>query len=138
MDYVVGAAMLVSRRFIEEVGPMDASYFLYSEEHDWAHRGRQRGFALGWAPRSIVFHKHGATIGTSPGGGSNLSLFYLFRNKALFTARHYPALLPLASPFLLWESMKFVLKGNPSKGIASIQGLLAMPLLRHYRPSKRS
>jgi GT2 family glycosyltransferase len=127
MAYVIGASMLVSRKYLESVGLMDASFFLYSEEHDWAQRGRKQGFRLGYAPRSLVFHKHGATIGTSPSGGSELSLFYLYRNKAIFAARHYPWLLPLSLPFLCWDGVKFLLKNKPSKARAVFRGLVAFP-----------
>ncbi len=131
LAYVNGASMLVSRRFIEQVGLMDERYFLYSEEHDWAHRGRQAGFRLAWAPGAVVHHKHGATIGTQASGGSALSLFYLFRNKALFTERHHPACLPTALIALTWQALKFALKGQPDKCLAALRGLAAWPRRRH-------
>lgn len=133
MAYVIGASMLVSRRFIDSVGLMDPRYFLYSEEHDWAHRGREAGFLLAWAPKAIVFHKHGATIGTASSGGSALSLFYLFRNKAAFAARYHPALLPIALAWLLWDCCKFVLKGHPEKAQAAFSGLRAFPRMRPFQ-----
>ncbi len=132
MAYVVGASMLVSRAYLERVGLMDESYFLYSEEHDWAHRGRQLGFKLGYAPRSLVFHKHGATIGTASSGGSALSLFYLYRNKALFSARHHPWRLPVALCWLVWDGLKFALKGQMLKARSVFRGLLAFPRLGRY------
>ena len=132
MAYVIGAAMLVSRRYVTEVGLMDESYFLYSEEHDWAHRGVGR-FRLGYAPKSLVFHKHGATIGTSSSGGSELSLFYLFRAKLAFTRKHYPQLLWPATFSLLWEAAKFMLKRQPRKARAAFRGMLAF---RSVHPSK--
>ena len=127
MGYISGAAMLVSRAFLAAVGLMDERYFLYSEEHDWAQRGRRRGFRLGYAPRSIVYHKHGATIGTSPHGGSELSLFYLYRSKRDFAARHYPWLLPVSFPALCWDGLKFLMKGQKRKARAVFRGLLAAP-----------
>lgn len=132
MAYVVGASMLVSRQFINTVGLMDPSYFLYSEEHDWAHRGMAHGFRLGWAPGARVFHKHGATIGTAASGGSALSLFYLYRNKALFAARHHPAKLPLVLLWLAWDNLKFLLKGHPRKAWAGLRGMLAFPGLGRF------
>jgi GT2 family glycosyltransferase len=132
LDYVVGASMLVSRRFLDTVGLMDDRYFLYSEEHDWAHRGRRFGFKLAWAPDSIVFHKHGATIGTSAQGGSALSLFYLFRSKALFAARHTPLKLPVVLMSLAVDAIKFAAKGHPEKTWAALRGLMAFPRLGRF------
>jgi len=133
MSYVVGASMLVSRKFYKKVGPMDPSYFLYSEEHDWAYKGKRLGFELGYAPKSIVYHKHGATIGTSASGGSELSLYYLYRNKLVFSWRHYPLLTPFSLPSLVFEGVKFLLKGKSGKAFAVFRGLLAAPRMLPYK-----
>jgi hypothetical protein len=50
MDFVNGASMLVGREFLEAVGLMEESYFLYFEELDWAKRARGK-FTLG--PHSV-------------------------------------------------------------------------------------
>lgn len=123
MAYVIGASMLVRKAFMIEIGLMDESYFLYSEEHDWAVRGSER-FRLGYAPDSIVYHKHGGTIGTSATGGSTLSLFYLYRSKLAFTRRHHKDMtFPLY--WLIWDGIKYFLKGHPKKAVAVWRGLLA-------------
>lgn len=125
MAYVIGAAMLVSARFLQTVGLMDESYFLYSEEHDWAYRGQKAGFKLGYAPKSHVFHKHGATIGTSSKGGSPKSLFYLYRAKAVFARRHTPRQFPVVLLSLAWDGCKFALKRQPDKSAAVFRGIRA-------------
>jgi len=95
MNYVVGASMLVRRKFIEEVGLMSENYFLYFEEIDWATRGKGR-FQLAFAPKSIVYHKEGASIGTGRTTTlqSKTSEYYATRNRVLFTARFFPLALP--------------------------------------------
>ena len=55
--------MLSSRVFLEDVGLMEESYFLYFEELDWAMRAK-KAFKLGYARESVVYHKEGASIGT--------------------------------------------------------------------------
>ena len=90
MDYVSGASMYVPRRYIEAVGPLDERYFLYNEEVDWCfRRGRYR---LGYAHDAIVYHTHGATMGSSHDKKqrSPLSVFLDERNKLLFTRRFFP------------------------------------------------
>lgn len=134
MAYVNGAAMLVRREFMERVGLMDESYFLYSEEHDWAYRGQLAGYALAWAPQAWVFHKHGATIGTASSGGSPLSLFYLFRSKLAFTRNHHAWRLWTVFPMLAWEATKFALKGQSPKARAAWRGLRAGRSMRAYTP----
>lgn len=95
MNYVEGASMLVSRKFVEEVGLMCEDYFLYFEETDWAIRAKGR-FQLAYAPLSIVYHKVGASIGTSsnPARKSMVCDYYNIRNRILFTRRYYPLALP--------------------------------------------
>ena len=95
MDYVVGASMFVSREFLQIVGLMEESYFLYYEELDWAMRARDL-FPLAWATESLVYHKVGGTIGTSshPVRKSWTSDFYTLRNRIYFTRKYCPYALP--------------------------------------------
>lgn len=126
MSYVIGAAMLVKREFVESIGYMQDDYFLYFEEIDWASRGTAK-FKLGYAPDSLVYHKEGASIGTSASGGSVLSVYYLFRNRILFTWRHFPFYLPTVIIFSLWDILKMVLKGRTKQAGAAISGVLFRP-----------
>lgn len=125
MSYVVGAAMLVSRAFIEQVGYMREDYFLYCEEIDWASRGRGR-FRLGYAPGSVVLHKEGASIGTSASGGSPLSLFYLFRNRIRYACRFSPLFVPSVLFFCAVDVAKLVIKRRWPQAKAAIRGILQL------------
>ncbi len=127
LSYVCGSAMLVRRSFIEIVGYMHEDYFLYYEEIDWATRG-QGHFRLGYAPRSIVYHKEGASIGTDASGGSALSVYYLFRNRMYFTRRFYPRWTGAVLVACIWDVIKFLLKGHPMRARAAMQGIISQPL----------
>jgi hypothetical protein len=95
MDFVLGASMLATRAFLEGVGLMEESYFLYFEELDWATRAKGK-FKLGYARESVIYHKEGATIGSNSDRRkrSLLSDKYLSRNRVLFTKRFLPWALP--------------------------------------------
>ena len=95
LDYIAGAALLVSRPFLETVGLMNEDYFLYYEELDWARRASGR-FTLAYAKDSIVYHKEGGSIGTSsdPAQRSPLADAYGVRNRIRFMRRFYPFALP--------------------------------------------
>jgi GT2 family glycosyltransferase len=125
MTYVVGASMLVRREFIEQVGYMQEDYFLYCEEIDWATRGQGR-FRLGYAPKSIVFHKEGASIGTSASGGSSLSLFFLFRNRVRFAWRFNSLYIPGVLFFCALDIMKLLVRRRWSQAVAAIRGTLQL------------
>ena len=51
-----GAALMVSRRFVQKVGGIDPLFFMYYEEIDWLRRGRQHGFKTVVSTDAIVHH----------------------------------------------------------------------------------
>jgi GT2 family glycosyltransferase len=59
VDWVRGAAMMVRREAIAEVGPMDEGYFMYSEELDWCRRMRDAGWRVVYLPQAQVVHHEG-------------------------------------------------------------------------------
>jgi GT2 family glycosyltransferase len=95
IDFPVGASMFVSAAFIEDVGLMCEDFFLYFEEIDWVLRGRVKGWKIGYCWLSRIFHKEGATIGSSSNGkfNSELSDYYGMRNRMLITKKHFPSCL---------------------------------------------
>lgn len=62
-DFVMGACMLVRREAIDEVGPLDESYFLFSEETDWCYRFAQAGWKVLFTPDAEFAHVGGASHG---------------------------------------------------------------------------
>jgi GT2 family glycosyltransferase len=58
-DWATGAAMCISRACLDAVGSWDETFFLYSEETDFALRAAQRGFALRFVADSTVVHRGG-------------------------------------------------------------------------------
>ncbi|MDP8977693.1 MAG: glycosyltransferase [Actinomycetota bacterium] len=78
--------MLLSRRYLDDVGLFDERYFLYYEDFDLAWRGRRRGWRYRYVPESVVRHVHSA----SSDEGSKLFAFYNERNRLLTLARNAP------------------------------------------------
>jgi len=62
-EFVMGACMLVRRAAVDEVGELDESYFLFSEETDWCHRFRAAGWQVWFTPSAECVHVGGATHG---------------------------------------------------------------------------
>jgi GT2 family glycosyltransferase len=79
-----GAAVLLRRAYLEDVGPFDEALFLYYEDVDLSLRGRARGWRYGYVPSSVVRHAHSASTGTD----SPLVSYYNDRNRLLVLARH--------------------------------------------------
>ncbi|HMR76964.1 MAG TPA: hypothetical protein PKD61_17715, partial [Polyangiaceae bacterium] len=126
LDYLLGAAMMVSRALLERVGLMDERYFLYYEEVDWATRAKRAGFSLAWAPDAVVLHKEGATIGSSfvPAQRSLLSEYYLVRSAVLFTRKLYPQYLPSVVMYSLVRTLRWLLAGDLKRARVRLKALL--------------
>jgi GT2 family glycosyltransferase len=62
-EFLMGAVWLVRRAAIDEVGPADESFFLFSEEVDWAYRLRQAGWRSFFYPDAGATHVYGASHG---------------------------------------------------------------------------
>jgi GT2 family glycosyltransferase len=57
-----GAAVLYSRRMLEEIGGFDRSFYAHLEDADVAWRARMRGWSALYVPTAIVDHHHSATL----------------------------------------------------------------------------
>jgi GT2 family glycosyltransferase len=55
-DWATGAAMMISRRCMDAIGAWDESFFLYSEETEYALRARDAGFLLRYVPEATAVH----------------------------------------------------------------------------------
>jgi hypothetical protein len=62
-DFLMGACMLVRRAAVEEVGPLDERFFLFSEETDWCYRFRRAGWRVVFYPGAEAVHVGGAGHG---------------------------------------------------------------------------
>jgi len=63
VECVMGACLLVRRAAIDEVGPPDTSFFLFSEEVDWCYRFAQGGWKTLFTPEAECVHVGGASHG---------------------------------------------------------------------------
>ncbi len=87
VDWVAGAALLVRRAAIEQVGLMDEGYFLYSEETDWCWRLGRGGFPVWYLPQVQIIHQAGASSQQQ----SARSYGLLYASKLRFFSQHYGA-----------------------------------------------
>ncbi len=80
-----GAAVLLRRHYLDEVGHFDERLFLYAEDADLAWRGAKRGWRYRYVPTSVVRHLHRA----SSGGERTPLLDHLNRrNRLVVVTRH--------------------------------------------------
>jgi hypothetical protein len=79
-----GGAVLLTARYLADVGLFDEQLFLYYEDVDLSWRGRERGWRYRYVPESVVRHVHSAaTVEGSPRFD-----YYNERNRLLTLTRH--------------------------------------------------
>lgn len=84
-DYLIGCAHLFSRSLLEEIGLLDAGYFLYYDDLDICIRARRAGYRLLMVPRAQMWHK----VANSSGGvGTPRERYYVARGKLRFLRKH--------------------------------------------------
>lgn len=130
LDYILGAALMISKPCLEDIGLMEESYFLYYEEVDWAVRARRAGFSLAYANDAVVFHKEGGTIGSSSikGQRSLLSEYYLIKSRILFTRRQYPLYLPSVCLFTLAQLSRNLFRGDFKRCMVGLKAMFGISL----------
>lgn len=125
LDFISGASMVASRAFYESVGPMREDYFLYYEEVDWAQR---RNAPLAYAPKAVVYHKGGASIGsrTTRQRASPLSLYFIHRARLRFLWRFRKTGLLGGLVFSLAKAAQLALSGDIAGAGALLRGTFQM------------
>ncbi len=121
-----GAAMMVSRKVVEEIGLMADLYFLYYEEMDYCERIKRAGYTIWYEAGSKIFHKESV----STGKGSPLKTYYLTRNRILFQRRNVTGLSLYIS--LLWltfisipkNTFDYLVKGKSDQLKAFYKGVI--------------
>lgn len=124
-DMISGASLVVSREFIDAVGLMDETYFLYFEEMDWASRN-QGEFEIAYSPEAIVYHKQGASAGSGRLNErrSLTSEFYMTRSRIKYTWRFNRWFIPSVLLVILMQILLRLFRGEFAKARIMIAVLL--------------
>ena len=83
--YAHGAAMLIKREAMENVGLMPECYFLYYEELDWSMMFTRAGYEIWYDPACTIYHKESQSTGQN----SPLRTYYITRNRLLLVKRNW-------------------------------------------------
>lgn len=84
VDYITACAIAVKRQVIDDIGLFDPRFFIYYEEADLCTRAKASGFQVIYVPKSKIWHKVSATMGTASAATS----YYMARNSFLFIWRN--------------------------------------------------
>jgi len=95
--YAHGAAMVIKKAVIDEVGLMPECYFLYYEELDWSMMITRAGYEIWYEPSCTIYHKESQTTGQN----SPLRTYYITRNRLLLVKRNWKGITKYLSYFYL-------------------------------------
>jgi GT2 family glycosyltransferase len=56
VDWAVGAALLLRRAAVDDIGGFDERYFMYAEDLEWCWRARSAGWTVRFEPAAVVCH----------------------------------------------------------------------------------
>lgn len=80
VEVIKGACLLLRRAALDQVGPLDEQYFMYTEEVDLCYRLAQAGWELWWVPQAMVKHYGEASSKQVP----EAMYLQLYRSKVQF------------------------------------------------------
>ena len=115
-----GGSLLIKRNLIKRIGMLDGDFFLYVEDTDYSWRARLNGFKIFYVPKSMVYHKYGATISRENKGEK---IYFLERNRIVMLLKDYSlkTLLVLVPMLILFELALIVFLPMPKlRGYVSI------------------
>jgi N-acetylglucosaminyl-diphospho-decaprenol L-rhamnosyltransferase len=122
VDWVGGACLLVRPAAINEVGLLDESFLMYSEETDWCFRMKRQGWKVYYLTSAEIIHLGGGSASRT----SAAQLVHLYENKTRFFHKHYGA----------WQAglLRYGLLAANALGLA--RRALAWPLQHHQEREK--
>lgn len=126
VEVLHGAAMMLRRDVVEQIGPMYEGYFLFYEEFDWSYAVLRAGYQVWFEASAVIYHKEGKTIGLR----TPLRERYLVRSRLRFASRWVPwpqrllTYLYLLGPVTLRNVLHYALHGQWALLKATLQGIL--------------
>ena len=96
VDWVSGAALLVTEEALKKLKGLDPSYYMFCEDVDICWRAWEEGFKVYYVPQSVVTH----LIGRSTDKAPNRMIWRFHKSMLLFYRKHQVPKLPvLVRPF---------------------------------------
>jgi GT2 family glycosyltransferase len=89
-----GCAALYRKAMLDEIGGFDEDFFAYADDAELGLRARIAGWRAVYAPRAVVRHRRGATLGLR----STQRIVLIERNRVLLAAKLFPLSLLALNP----------------------------------------
>lgn len=96
-DWVSGASMMIRREVFEQIGLLDAAYFMYFEETDFCFKASKKGWECWYVPSSRVMHLVGQSTGISNKKMQKRMPAYWFESRRRYFLKNLGVLHTLAA-----------------------------------------
>lgn len=126
-DWVSGACMVLRRKMLDEIGPLDERFFMYFEDADICKRAWQHGWEVRYLPHVEVLHHTGGSSRNRIG-----AILRFHKNAFLYHRKHGPY-----GPLHLYTALTAA--GLAARTLAKLAGLPAgrlRDLCRKRRPNR--
>ncbi|OIO18303.1 MAG: hypothetical protein AUJ23_04020 [Candidatus Magasanikbacteria bacterium CG1_02_32_51] len=67
VDWILGAALIVRKKIVDEIGMFDERYFMYLEDTDWCHRMWEKNYPVYYVHNIVLNHLHTRESAKIPG-----------------------------------------------------------------------
>ena len=112
-DWVSGASMMIRRRVIEAIGPLDEGLYTYFDDVDYCLNARRAGWEIWFVPDSQVTHLVAAATGISGTGQKRLPPYWFQARRRFFLKNYGPLYTALADAaylcgFAFWHARRWL------------------------------
>ena len=126
VSFACGAAILLERAVIEDVGLFDDRYYMFEEDVEFSLRLAATGHRIRYVPSAVAWHRVGASAEMR---GDAFVWYYLVRNRLYTMRRHaaahrwlrFLAYFPL---LCIWKAGFYAWHGNPWVSLAIGRGVV--------------
>ena len=88
-EAITGPFLMLRKNMLEDIGYLDESFFLFSEENDLCMRAKKKGWKRAYFPNLKVCHLLGKCREKAPSG---FSIYHFHRSRIIFYSKHYGTL----------------------------------------------
>jgi hypothetical protein len=85
VDQPMGAALMVRKNIIDQIGLMNEQFYMFFDEVDWCYRIKQAGHKIFFLPEAEIIHHGGQSIRSAEMRMS----YYWHRSLKKFFWKHY-------------------------------------------------
>ena len=97
VDIIQGDCLMVRKSALDQVGPLDESFFIYSEDVDLCYRLQRASWGLYWVPEAQVIHYGGQSTRQVAAE----MFLQLYQSKLMFMRKHHGKAAGTTYKFLL-------------------------------------